>query len=787
MTIARAAAPLLLLLALAAGMLLRPLEPGDAVWAGRGDYDRLPGAHQPELSTADGRTFRWTRPTATLALMARGSAAHVLWLQLAAPQAAASATPVRLALGDRPLGTLPVAAAPRVYRVLVPAAAIGWGRNPITIHAPAHRTPGDLRDLGVVLFRAGWHSTAPADWLPPLQVASIGLAAALLAWALRRLGAGRARWLVVAGFVLISVAMRHSDLRFDQRWAATLLSVGLALAAGVAGLLARGPAAVSAPLPPPDAPWRWLVPALAGLALAPFTPLLAAGGGAILGAPGDNFEYLWKMAWFADALAARRSPTFVPGFFAPMGYELAHSELTPAQTLLAVPVTWIFGAQPAYLLWSYLSYVIGGIATLALARQLGAPPGGAFIAALGLTFGLFHMEHTMTQITVAGALPWIVVAWYGWERFLTRPCMADALLAGAGITLAAWSSWYYGPTLVLVLAWYTLGRVPWRGLPALAAAWRPLLALALLLATLLAPYAQPTLQLGNAGQVRHLLQNIVPHSATPWDFIEPSRYHVVWGRQAQLLAGGGDQPVAPGTALLLLAAIGWWRHRRRRIASALLLSVLGAWLFSLGPLLTIGTLDIPLPAYLINLGAPVLQSIRVWARMAFFGHVALAMLAALAFADAAPAARRLRRVRIALAGVALLELLNLAPIVSPVGPRPVDRWLAHQPAGQLIAALPDQLAGYQEYYARYHQQPLLVGYGTFVPTGWYAAVVRPLRDMPAATALQVLRLQQVRLAVIDRAALDRDHPGWDAVLATAPGVALAYEDATHRVYRLEGP
>jgi hypothetical protein len=59
--------------------------------------------------------------------------------------------------------------------------------------------------------------------------------------------------------------------------------------------------------------------------------------------------------------------------------------------------------------------------------------------------------------------------------------------------------------------------------------------------------------------------------------------------------------------------------------------------------------------------------------------------------------------------------------------------------------------------------------------------------MPAATALHVLRLQQVRLAVIDRAALERERPGWQAVLAAAPGFTLVYEDATHRVYRLEGP
>ena len=55
-------------------------------------------------------------------------------------------------------------------------------------------------------------------------------------------------------------------------------------------------------------------------------PLVAHPGSIILGPPGDNFEYLYKMWWFKDALLAKGiAPFFIPGVFAPFGYPLALS------------------------------------------------------------------------------------------------------------------------------------------------------------------------------------------------------------------------------------------------------------------------------------------------------------------------------------------------------------------------------------------------------------------------------------------------------------------------------
>src|SRR5262249_16262140 len=80
------------------------------------------------------------------------------------------------------------------------------------------------------------------------------------------------------------------------------------------------PAAVTSALPFP------LIP--------PFATHIVGGYG------GDNFEYLWKVQWFADALASGYgSPVFAPQVFYPTGADLTISELTPAHTLLGAPLT----------------------------------------------------------------------------------------------------------------------------------------------------------------------------------------------------------------------------------------------------------------------------------------------------------------------------------------------------------------------------------------------------------------------------------------------------------------
>ena len=224
----------LVLAALALALLARPIESRRAVAIGAGDLALARGFHPAEFSAA-GRLFRWTDGRALLRMPAQAAGAHVLTLDLAAPQLPGSATlPASLSVDGAPLAELALGSAARSYRLLLPPPSLRAGESAVAIESATFRSPGDARELGVAIFGAELAATEGAGWLPPLQAAALGLAALLLGLALRGAGLRAERLAAAALFVAVSLSMRHSDLRFAERWWATLLSLGLAGALALA-------------------------------------------------------------------------------------------------------------------------------------------------------------------------------------------------------------------------------------------------------------------------------------------------------------------------------------------------------------------------------------------------------------------------------------------------------------------------------------------------------------------------------------------------------------------------
>src|SRR5581483_10820270 len=62
-------------------------------------------------------------------------------------------------------------------------------------------------------------------------------------------------------------------------------------------------------------------------------PLTTHFGTAILGAPGDNFSFLWNFWWAKTAVAAQQPPFSTPMLFAPIGTSLATHTYVPLMTV----------------------------------------------------------------------------------------------------------------------------------------------------------------------------------------------------------------------------------------------------------------------------------------------------------------------------------------------------------------------------------------------------------------------------------------------------------------------
>lgn len=802
----RLAAPLAVLLVVAAccGWYLSasPLASRETLRLGGMSSSRLSGFFPAETS-AEGRGFRWTDGQGTIALDARGSGPHLLAVTLSAPRPDGPETvPVTIGLNETTLARVAQDSAPRRYRLLVAADQVRRRNNQLTFASPTFAPapvagPADRRGrLGLAVFAVTWESIEPPRWLAPLQALAIGLAAMLLTLLLQRAGIPFLAGLIaVFLFVAIQMAMRHSDPRFSYRITALLLTGGLAALAALAALLAR-PQPADGPLPWRDW-WRAHRAALAGfvaLTLLMHLPLLLRFSTHIPGHPGDAFEYLWKLQIFSEYLIDRRqSPTFLPELMYPEGLELALSEITPANTLLGLPITRMFGPMVSFNSLNLLSYALSGFFTYLLARRLGARPLAAWVSGIIFAFAL-RRYYQMS----AGHLPlmptqYLPLALYGLHGLLTRQRNWDAFVAAAGLGLATWASLYYGTTFALFMAGYALLLIGPRRLPGfIRATWRPLTTGAVVLLALVAPFAQPYLEVRAQGmEMTHSIVHLQVHAARPSDFLLPSPYHPLWGAWAGQFQrrDGGEHVVFLGYTVILLMLISMWVLRRQRLTHTLVVLSAIAFVLALGPELRLpGGAALPLPALFIYEHVPVLNGIRIWNRVMLYIVLAAALLAGLFLSVLAP---RRRLYRAATLGAAALLIGELAAVsrFTTAEPRAVDLWLRAQPGQGAVIELPIGTPDYplpsgsSLYYSLFYRKPSNMWYGTFNPP-LYAEHVHALREFPAPEALRALQRLQTEYLIVHAPALTAIWADWQRTVATAPELEQVYDDGFYTVFHL---
>ncbi|NJP05871.1 MAG: hypothetical protein HC837_09725 [Chloroflexaceae bacterium] len=601
-----------------------------------------------------------------------------------------------------------------------------------TTFRPADST--DERSLGIVVFDVAWWSLTTQTWLPLLQWLAIGLALSLLTLVL--VGARlpwAARLLALLLVAIILLAMRHSDMRFVYRLNALNMTLALAVLLALASAIIWRWRPAATPLPVKAwAQQHW--PALIGylvLTAVMLHPLLWQFTTHILGSPGDSFKYVWRMFWFEHALVDLQvSPAFAPHLFYPSGFELARSELTPANTILGLPITWLAGPIVSYNVVMLASFVLTGCTTYLLAHRLGASRPAAWVGGILFAFCLRRYFHASGHLPLMGT-QWLALALYGWEGVITRRRTWDGYVSGLGMALTIWTSWYYAPTFVLLMAFYTLVRPGLRQRARLMQSWPAVLLAGSLTTALVLPLLQPYLELSETGaDYRHRLLDLLIHSPEPIEFLLPNPFHPLWRDwMLPLFNWKGEHFVALGYSLIVLMLIGLWVGRKRPAVLALGLIIAINLVMALGPRLRLddGTI-IALPAWFVYDHVPVLDGIRVWNRMVIYVVLCGAVLAALAL-SALP--RRFARVGLVLATLLILfEYAATLPMVAPAS-RLADVWLSEQPGNGAVIEMPNKYGAPNELYTMYTGKPASLVYTTFTPELYYV-VVLCARSVPAS-------------------------------------------------------
>jgi len=119
---------------------------------------------------------------------------------------------------------------------------------------------------------------------------------------------------------------------------------------------------------------------------------------------GDGGGMIWGFWWMRHALETGQWPFTTTMMLAPVGTPLAFHTWMPLVALVSVPVQWAVGPTVAHNLALLAAPVAAALACRALARALGQPPAGAFVA--GLAFGFapalvdrLAMEHLNVGMT----------------------------------------------------------------------------------------------------------------------------------------------------------------------------------------------------------------------------------------------------------------------------------------------------------------------------------------------------------------------------------------------------
>jgi hypothetical protein len=400
----------------------------------------------------------------------------------------------------------------------------------------------------------------------------------------------------------------------------------------------------------------------------------------------------------------------------------------------------------AYNLLVLASFVLCGLGTFLLVRELTGRSDAALIAGIIFAFATtrfdhyFHLELLWAQ--------WMPLALWMLHRALRSGDLKDGLWTGVFLAALGFSCIYYTvflATVLVVLVPVLLLACPrprWRRTMLVLAAGAVLAAV--LLAPYLAAYGTARADVGDRDAGLAVL-----YGAGPKHYVAVTPGNLVWGRVTGAL-GRHEKRLFPGAVAVLLAAVGLWRFDRTRFAYVLLLAVAVEISFGHRALLYSWLRD----------HVVLYRGLRVPARA---GHVVLLGVAVLSGYGMSRIAAWLQRRRpswrapvvASLGGLIVCEYLMapLALVPVPTSPTAVYQWLVQQPAGVVAEMpLPPPVGGPSydaefQYLSTFHWRPLINGYSGSGP-GAYNHLLRMVTDFPSDSSLAALRAAGVDYLIL---------------------------------------
>ena len=516
--------------------------------------------------------------------------------------------------------------------------------------------------------------------------------------------------------------------------------------------------------------WLWFL-----LLAVLFTrPLITRMGSEIAGEVGDNIYFIWMIGWVRKALfKLGADPMNVWFLNFPEGWNMAHTEITPAQLALGELFT-VFGSETfAYNAAMLLSFVLSGVIACLWLRHLTGSAAAGLLSGTIYACLPYRQAHLLAGHLNLSGTQWLPLFFWGWFDLLKpdeteKVRVRAALMAAAGLGLTALTSQYYFFMMVIVAGFQALWMVLIHQREKLKspAFWKSCALFILFSLPLLILAELPFLKLaGSGGMPDRDWGGVRMYSAGLSDYLLPGTTHFLFGKwvgshfnrdiwiEATLYVGfaalmiflyvmitGGRrsrwerQMLLTGIVIAVVLSMGTDLHWN---AEAVELTLPGFLAEKLGRT----TMPILLPGYFFFKYFPFFAKLRAMMR---FGIFALLLVAAGAgFALSGMENIDGIKQKAIIAAVLLVVVLDYFPRAqqsfAEIGPRSVDEWLAEQPEDGSVMRYPfwlnDDQAG--TYYTLYNEKPFIGGFFNAFPTDQYQRIKGVMNGFPSEESLEL--------------------------------------------------
>ncbi len=502
-------------------------------------------------------------------------------------------------------------------------------------------------------------------------------------------------------------------------------------------------------------------------------PLASNLSHSIYGAPGDPYG---TMAFFRTLVDHHYNP-FLPGtvsqFGAPAGIPIPWPrDLASAPEILTLYLlTAVFGAIPAYGLYTLAGYTLTGAATFLFARRLTANAWAALVAGWAFAFYPFAAINGQGHLDFVHGWVFVLAVWRMVE-LLWHPTRRNGLSAGLAVVLCMWWSPYFilfgGVVYVAVTAVALIGA--WHRHRLRSILVPQLIAALVVLAFMVALGALATVGGTEGIGVRtHPTRELSAFAARPLEYVVPDVQSPLFGAITRpylatypLRGAGIETTLYVGVTTALLALVAFAAAVRRKLTPQLARAVLALWavaalamITSMSPEARIFGIPVPFPSHFI---AMVTSTWRVYSRFVIVVMLALSVLAAIGLDVLARARRSWAKIGVMSLATIAIPLDLWAPQhghVDRISTPHIYSVLAHQAKG-LVAEYPLGGSGQNTYsdifFQSAYDKPLFNGFQRDSFQERLALSLDVLADPTTAPRLATLGVRYVLL--------DASPPSW---------------------------